>query len=255
MKAVKTLLMTMSFLLVAVSALASTLTVRADNWPPYNGDPTAAKPGYMIEVLKEIFEPQGITIDYQLMPWTRALHDVNTGKFDAVVGTDAEESPEMILPEENFGLLSNAMYIRKNTAWRYKGVSSLEGMRLGVIDGYSYGPVVDAYIEQNRNSGKVFVVNGDDALPKLIKMLQAGRIDVVVEDANVMMYTLGSLSATNIVAAGDLSDERMYLQLGLTPNKETSRKYEKMFNEGIAKLCASGRLQQILGSYGVQDWK
>jgi len=241
-------------LLVACSALAATLSVRADNWPPYNAEPQASKPGYMIELLKEIFEPQGVTVEYKLSPWTRALHDVNSGKFDAVVGTDRSESPEMVFPQESFGNLDNAMYVRNDNVWRYQGVASLKGKRLGVIDGYGYNGELDAYIENNQGK-QVFAVSGDDALPKLIKMLQAGRIDVLVENVYVMNYTLGKLGVTNLVNAGKTDDEPLPLEFGLSPERSTSKNYARMFDEGIAKLRASGRLAEILKRYGVSDWK
>ena len=138
MKTIRIALIAVSVVLLAGSALAATLTVRADNWPPYNSDPANAKPGYMVEVLKEIFEAQGVTIDYKLMPWTRALNDVNSGKYDAVIGTDRSESKGMVFPAESFGTLDNAMFVRRDKAWKYSGVASLKGLRLGVIDGYGY---------------------------------------------------------------------------------------------------------------------
>ncbi|MGK5093936.1 hypothetical protein WDW89_18225 [Deltaproteobacteria bacterium TL4] len=58
------------------------LSVRADFWPPFNGDPKASRPGYMIEVLKAIFEPQGYVVDYQILSWDQALESVRKGEFD-----------------------------------------------------------------------------------------------------------------------------------------------------------------------------
>jgi len=242
------------FSLVAGTAYSATLTVRADNWPPYNGVPTAKNPGYMIEVLKEIFEPQGIMVDYQLMPWTRACNDVNAGKYDAVVGTDKSENSNMVFPKESFGNMVSTMFVRNDSTWRYAGVESLAGKRLGVIDGYSYSEELDPYIEKNKGS-KVFAATGDDALPMLIKMLQAGRIDVLVDDANVMRFTMAGLGTKNIVAAGKVDNEATALEFGLSNKSKTSADYARKFDEGINKLRASGRLAEILNKYGVQDWK
>ena len=253
-KTMTKMMLTLMFLLFAGSAFAATLTVRADNWPPYNSEPTAKNPGYMIEVLKEIYEPQGIAIDYQLMPWTRACNDVNAGKYDAVVGTDKSENPGMIFPQESFGDMVSTMYVRNDNPWRYAGIDSLAGKRLGVIDGYSYSDELDPYIEKNKG-GKVFAATGDDALPMLIKMLQAGRIDVLIEDANVMRFTLVGAGAKNIVSAGRVDTNSTALEFGLSNKSKTSADYARKFDEGIAKLRASGRLAEILNKYGVQDWK
>ena len=40
----------------------------ADQWMPYNGDPADAKPGYVIELAKTIFEAKGLKVEYTVMP-------------------------------------------------------------------------------------------------------------------------------------------------------------------------------------------
>ena len=42
------------FLSCPVVSLADTVTLRADEWYPYNGDPDAERPGYMIELAQTI---------------------------------------------------------------------------------------------------------------------------------------------------------------------------------------------------------
>ena len=50
---------------------------------------SAAAPGYAVEILKAIFEPQGIAVDYQKQPWSRALVDLEAGTNDAAIGGTA----------------------------------------------------------------------------------------------------------------------------------------------------------------------
>ena len=46
-------------------AAADTISIRGDMWCPVNCDPKAERPGYMIEIAREVFEPKGHKIDYQ----------------------------------------------------------------------------------------------------------------------------------------------------------------------------------------------
>ena len=39
-------------------------TLRADSWYPYNGDPKAENPGYMVEVARLAFAKAGYQLDY-----------------------------------------------------------------------------------------------------------------------------------------------------------------------------------------------
>jgi len=53
---------------------------------PYNGDPASDRPGYCIEVIKAVFEPEGYTIDYQTLAWTRDVADVVPLMLAGVIG-------------------------------------------------------------------------------------------------------------------------------------------------------------------------
>ena len=241
--------------LFAGSALAATLTVRADNWPPFNTDPKSAKPGYMIEVLKAIYEPQGIQVDYQVMPWNRSKDEVKKGTYDAIIGTDKLESPGLVFPKESFGKFVNCFWVSANNSWRYSGVDSLKQIKLGVIDGYSYDEEINTYLAK-APQGKVIAATGDDALPKLIKMLQAGRIDALIEDSTVFAATLSAnnIPAGQVVNAGR-SIEARDLEIAFSPAKDSSKKYSEIFSTGIVELRKSGKLKQILDRYSVKDWK
>lgn len=245
----------LAVILSAGSAFAATLTVRSDNWAPFNGDPKDAKPGYMIEVLKAIFEPQGVQIDYQTMPWNRSKDEVRKGKYDAIVGADHEEGAGYVLPKETFGKFDNTFFATSSNSWRFKGVDSLKQIKLGVVEGYSYGDEMNTYLK-SAPQGKVIAATGNDALPKLLKMLQAGRIDVILEDVSVMSYALitNGVPAGEVTAAGSLGDTND-LYIAFAPGKDTSKKYSEQFSAGIAELRKSGKLKQILDRYQVKDWK
>jgi polar amino acid transport system substrate-binding protein len=235
-------------------ATAATISIRADSWPPYNDEPGSAAPGYMIEIAELIFADKGHVIDYQLMPWTRSLDGVRKGTYDAVVGTDSEESPDFVFPKESFGTYQSAYFVAKSSSWKYAGIESLSKVRLGIIDGYGYYEALDNYIEKNKKTRSLFAATGDDALPKLLKMLKAGRIDAIVEDVNVMRQVLQEQQLVGDIVDAGLSEESSSLAIAFSPAKASSGQYARIFDEGIVKLRKSGKLQEILARYGLNDW-
>jgi polar amino acid transport system substrate-binding protein len=98
-------------LLLAVSAGAETITIRADNWPPFNGNPKDMKAGYMIEVLREIYGPLGDKIDYQLLSWDDSLASVRKGEFNTVVGASHDDAAAFVFPQEAFGSSTNTFFV------------------------------------------------------------------------------------------------------------------------------------------------
>lgn len=255
MKRITTTLIALLVLSVLTAGLATaaTITVRTDPWPPYTDEP-GDKPGYMTEVVEAIFTARGHTVDYQIMPWSRALDAVQKGTYDAVFGTDRDESPDFVFPEQALGVNQNGFYVKKGNSWKYTGGDSFKEVRVGVIDGYGYFPELDSYLESYKGK-KLFVATGDDALPKLLKMLKAGRVDAVIDNMNVMAVTLEENNlADDIVLAGSVDDVGP-LYMAFTPAKDSSKDYSKMFDDGLAELRSSGKLQEILSRYGLKDWK
>lgn len=248
----------LSFCLVLflfVSAGAETLTIRADNWPPFNGNPKDAKAGYMIEALREIYGPLGHKIDYQLMSWDDSLASVRKGQFNAVVGASHDDAEDFVFPLESFGTSENTFFVLGKSNWTYNGIGSLGKIKLGVIEGYAYSDELDAYIKTNKKNSKVVISRGEEALALLINKLQTGKIDVVVEDASVMLYALMKLGLPpgQIKAAG-LPHDSQELYIAFAPGHPASKGYAQQFDDGIRKLRASGKLQQILARYNLTDW-
>tara|TARA_R110001592_G_scaffold7032_3_gene39492 strand:+ start:29766 stop:30533 length:768 start_codon:yes stop_codon:yes gene_type:complete len=243
-------------LIVPLNTLAETITIRADEWFPINGEPKSEKPGYMIEIANLIASKHGANIDYKTMPWLRSLSKVREGNFDCVVGAFTDDAPDFIFPQEEWGIIESTFYVKKGSKWRYEGVESLKSIKIGSIGGYAYGDDLDAYIEANKSSSAVQVVNANNALEQNIKKLQAGRVDAVIEAHLVMNAKLKDMgiSQDEFISAGLLGEaNKMYI--ACSPAKESSKKYTKWFSEGIQMLRDSGKLQAILDKYGLKDWK
>ncbi len=248
----------LAVLLLAISQLpvtAATLTVRADSYPPYNGTPGDAKPGYVVEILKAIFEPQGITVDYQIRPWSRTLEEVKKGTFDAAIAGLKADMDTGVFPQEACGMNRLGVYVLAGNSWKYSGPDDLKHIKLGIIEGYTYSDEIMGHLRANKPM--VFTVNGDDPLPKLTRMLQAGRIDAFVENPDVVAYYLRSAGlGDKIVTAGDASGAKIEpLYVIFSPGKPTSRDYAAKYDEGLRKFRQSGKLREILAAYGLKDWK
>lgn len=244
----------LSVIMLAVFAInlhAQTISIRADYWYPMNGDPTSEKPGYMIELAKAIFEPQGITVDYQLKPWSRSIQETRIGKSDCVVGAYKVSVPDFIFPKQHWGLDQTLFYTLANDDWRYLGdVRALDKRKMGVISDYSYGKKLDEiFIKINAQSAK-----GDNALETNIKKILTGRIDTMIESHYVMANKLMEMQLSDkIISAGD-TQQGAPMYLACTPNTTRTQKFITLVNQAMPKLKVSGQLQKILSTYNIESW-
>jgi polar amino acid transport system substrate-binding protein len=231
------------------AADAQVLRVRADSWMPFNGDPVAEKPGYVVEFLREIFEPQGIKVDYQVMPWADALKAAAAGEVDGVIGANATEAENLVIGKEPIAEPQFSLFVRKDSTWKYQNLRSLQSVHLGAVEGYSYWESIDGYIKKNAGSRAVKFYSGNAPATEAVADLSAGKIDVFVESVLVFYWALKGSGQKFSDYRTAYTEPTEPLFVAFTKNKQGTDFAQKM-DAGLARLKASGRYQAILDSYG-----
>jgi len=249
-----------SILLLVLTTLLSPalaedrLTVVADAWMPYNGDPGAKREGYAVEILRAIFEPRGWTVDYTVTPWNRAQEEVLSGQADVLIGALKNNTHDFIYPDQSLGKTTMCFYTNRQD-WQYSGPDSLKSVRTGFVKGYEYR---DWFREMIKLSPKLFhSMHGDDAFPRLIQMLADNRIQALPGNQAVMDYYLKSHDLQdNIFLAGCVKDEvPRDLYFALSPaNPIRAQLIANTIDKGIATMRKTGQLNYLLIKYGLKDW-
>ncbi|HEX2853746.1 MAG TPA: transporter substrate-binding domain-containing protein [Opitutaceae bacterium] len=228
---------------------AEVLRVRADSWMPFNGDPSAGKPGYAVDLLREIFEPAGIKVEYQIMPWTDALKSVEAGEVDAVIGANKKEAAKLVTGTEPIGDPKFALFVRSKSEWRYASLRSLAEVKLGAIEGYSYWDSLDGYLQKTHPPAVKFY-RGETPLVEALTDLSSGKIDVLVESVVVFYWTAKSLGRKGADFRIAYLQEAEPIYVAFAPNPK-GRDQAGFFDRGIRELKKTGRFDAILGQYGL----
>lgn len=242
------------FLLAVLFPLAlraEPVTVRADEWMPVNGDPAGERAGFAIDLLRAVFEPLGMQVDYRLSGWSRSLDLVRSGEIDCVVGAFKPEAPELVYPQTPLGYDITAFYVRHDDDWRYDGIASLAERQVATIADYSYGEPVDAWLAATPD--QVQVMHGLKPLARNLQKLLSGRVDVLVESPLIMDWMLKSQGlGERVREAGRADMEYTPLWLACSPKRARSADLVRLFDEGVARLVASGDIIPLMGRYGLR---
>lgn len=232
------------------------IVIAADHWCPINCIPDSDHPGFMIEIAQAVFTEAGYRVDYQLMPWSRALVSGRQGRVHAIAGAFVGDAPDFIFPENEQGRIGPAaLFTRSESDWVYNGLSSLESVELGTILDYDYGESLNRYISEHASGYQVQVMTGHSPLEKNIEKLLMDRIDVVVEAEPVFVYKAKESGVLDQVRhAGDAAPpQNSYI--AFSPTLENSGEYARVLSEGMEALRATGQLQRIMERYGLEDWR
>ncbi|AHZ86300.1 hypothetical protein Bb109J_c0958 [Bdellovibrio bacteriovorus] len=234
---------------------ADVISFRSDFWCPYVCNPDSETPGYMVEIARAVFEKQGHKVQVKLSNWVRAIKDTRSNRVQGLMGCSVVDAPDFIYPKKSLGLMKNAYFVPKNSTWTYKGRPSLQGMKIGVINGYTYGDSVDSLIRSRHRSFIPF--SGDRPLEQVIRMMQAGRLDGFIENPVVLQYTSVSAKITmeNMKIGGWVENHDPALYISFSPNNPKSQEYAEILSRGVEELRRSGELQRILMKYNLKDWE
>lgn len=239
-------------------ALADDIKIRADPWLPYSGSSEMNPAGYMVEMAKAIAEANDHTIEYRTLPWTNALDTVRAGKADCVVGAYKSDAEDFAFPDVGWGLSGNVFWGLAEQKWRYTGLPSLDGVKIGVLEDYSYGDELDAYIKEHAaDAARLEIVPAvGRGIVRLLARLIGRRVVAIIEDRNVLAYALeqSKMDSGRVISLGDAAEvENVYI--ACTPADPRGREYADMFGKGTAQLRASGKLAEILARYNLKDWE
>lgn len=235
-------------------ARAETLVIAGDIWCPINCEPGSARPGIFVELAQRIFAESGIRVEYQALNWARTLREVRSGELNAAIGAGVEDAPDFIFTATPVAQSRNCFFTRPDTTWRFTGIESLPSVRLGVINDYSYGDPLNRYIAGNRGrGGSVQVASGDRALALNVSKLLHGRLDAVLENSWVMQSMLADSGQAGALRKSGCRQEDMPIYLAFSPALESSRRYVELFEQGLQRYRADGRLQALLKAYGIDE--
>jgi len=233
---------------------AIVLVAVADEWCPYTCAEDAPQPGYLVELVRAVFEPLGYRIDYRVMPWPRALRETQLGRASLAMGATPANARDLVLPALPAGRDESTFAVRRDSAWRYTGIPDLAAITLGVTADYTYFPEVDDWIERHRdNPDRIDVATGNAPLTTNLRKLESGRVDAFIENRNVLLHA----AARHPTRLGIRMEGRIPgddIVVGFSPFSARDTALAGVFDERVRQLRANGELAAILARYGLEDW-
>jgi len=233
---------------------ADVITIATDEWYPYGCNPKSQSQGYLMDIVREIFEPLGHKVVYKTIPWSRAIALGKHGKITAILGALKDDAPSYIFPKTMQGMSKNSFCVRKELDWKYTSLESLEVIKLGVSKAYAYGKEIDSYINRyGMDENRIYSIPGDTPLELGFKLIKRERITALIEDDTVLRYNIEKQGLKKkFKIAGSIGSDSLYI--AFSHKLEKSQEYANILDNGLKKLRKSGRLKIILEKYNLEDW-
>ena len=203
-----------------------------------------ATSGVAVEIAKKIFSQiDGAMVRFPLIPWKRALREVEEGQSDGI--GMLVKTPE----REVYMLYTVALVTGESLIWSAAGetaarfewtsIEDLRGLRIGITQGYSYGETLD----RSFKNGDVIAVSAP-TVERLFEMLANGRVNLALANDAVGYSLAGKFPEAGILPSTQATNSETFY-IGIS-RKSPAVKLVPMINQAIERLRADGSIDRIV---------
>jgi ABC-type amino acid transport substrate-binding protein len=205
----------------------SPIRVVSEAW---EGCTNADGTGLAWDILRKVYEPLGIQLQFEIVPYTRSVGLVQRGKADAWVGAYPDEVDNAIYPHWHYD--RDSIYALGLRSSPRPTIANMDSFRLIWMRAYDYQnqlPNISLYQEVQRRD-------------VVLDMLKSGRADFYLDD----------LPEVNGILKKSLEPQSFQLTLvhslnnyfGFAPN-ERGRQLAELFDQRMAVLVQNDELKPI----------
>ena len=241
---IKKLLLAAAIFTAIPAYAAETWKIASLDWQPFSGK-NLPEGGAGIAVLRAALKAEGIDLEVEFYPWSRALEKGAQPDFVGIYPSWPEEVPE--------GFVGSAMFFQspvgfvepkgKPLAW--SSLSDLAGKKIGIVQDYGNTVEFMELVNDGVIDAKVVV---DDLTN--IRKVAGGRIDGAFIDLNNLDYFLKN-EAKNLSGKVQVNDKIIDSKdLLLSINKNFPEKdVNEIIVRGISKIDANRIIKEYMEKY------
>ena len=232
-------------LMSAVSfSFADEFKVVLADYKPYSWEESSVAVGLEIDILKAAVQNRmGVPLSIKILPWARAQNNVKSGLDDAFIAVATEKRRAYtVVSDESIAYWGVSVFTKYSGSrvWdlaSVKTVADLEPFSLGSMIG-------NGWAEKNLDGMSVIWTRD---MRQLLKMVVAGRVEVLPDSPAVVKYHLKEMQLEGaLVEVSSLMSLPMHLCVGA---KSSYAGILPEFDKTIRAMKADGSLQKIISHY------
>lgn len=230
----------------SAQAGAAPLQLAAEAFPPFSQLVDGRVEGLDCELVQAVLGGLGLRAQIQLLPWKRALLELERGALDGVIGISRgslnEREEVLAFPDEPLAGSHSHFYYRREQPFVFDGLFTLKGKTVAVLAGYQYPPdfMAAAYFTREPSA------THEQSLRKLL----ARRVDLALVHAGVGEHLLQREGWQDVLVAdpATLAPGRLYVGFA---RQRGHAQLAQRFGEALQRFKASPAYRAMLARYGV----
>jgi polar amino acid transport system substrate-binding protein len=202
--------------------------------------------GFFPDLVREAFHRRNRAVEIRIEPWLRTIDETRTGHVDGmfVMFKSPERESWFDYPAEPLTKFHEAVFVRAGPGAPTRfDLDQPYTRRIAIVSHSYHGPRVDPALRSGRFP---HLIEADD-YDTLVKMLAAGRVDVVIAVADPIADSMARLKlADKIQRLPDLDQVPAYLVFTKQRDMSADR---KIFEDGLRAMKADGTYDALAKKY------
>lgn len=243
MKKMLALLLALTMILTAVSALAADYVIGTDNpfkpfeWVNENGELV----GFDIDLMEAIAADQGFTVEWQAVGWDSAIAGCQSGLYDGMIAgasiTDERKANGWIFSEGYFDANQSFAVVTGSS------IASMADLK-GAVVVVKIGTESNTYAESLKDEyGFQIITVEDDAT--MYQTVLGGMADACVNDTPILNANIGAGVGLQVVEGSANAGA----QYGFAIHNAAHQDLVDLFNAGLANVVANGTYDELIAKY------
>lgn len=205
--------------------------------------------GGVVEVVRAIMEKLGHRVEIRVLPWTRAMQMVASGRADAIFTAYRNPEREQFLAYSDEVLLNQEIYFykKRGSPLQFDGTfASIHNARIGIVSTISYGQVFDQY-------RPVIQLDKANQLTHNFLKLTKSRIDLLISSYYVSEWTLAKMGVGEQVERLPQLIESVPSYIAFTRKRDLGE-LRALFDDELRRMKANGEYARLLEKHGLKDF-
>jgi len=227
----------------APAASTEIWTIASESFfPPYNYTFKGRRVGVDTEIVEAMLKVINVTPVHQAQGWSEVVRALDGNKVDLAfqfLGTGKRAQTAFLIGPYRTGV--SVLMVRKNSKLEYETPADLAGKRIGIVEGYDYGPE----FENTAGIRKLYSSNNMINFRRLL----IGRVDAIIGDKQVLLFNAeyyGQSEKIRVLSKPILSADRF-----VAVPKARAEKAARL-KAAFERITADGTLAEILARWNVQ---
>lgn len=216
------------------------IEVYTDKWEKCtNEDGT----GLYFDILRTVFEPEGIKIVYKIVPYSKAVDSVTKGKADVALAVYEGEIENAIFPKWHFSADDIVACYIKGKLKEWEGERTLEGKKVSWMREYAYNEYLDV---------KMKISEIVDKRENGINLLLKDRLDFFLDNEMDLKATISDMKL-------DMNKFEIklvkYLNLYIAfVNNERGKKLAEVWDKKFPEYLRTGKIKVLFKKWDGLMW-